>query len=110
HEKRGRRAIVDTECDFAVARIAGCVARDLGNCGRNARLRLTVEAEHLGRAPCIQARSHDIARVQQWHGGECAIHGRRVLDTAMLTSSRPRAKSRYSTPATSNGCAPISPG
>src|SRR5581483_10044609 len=90
------------ELDAPAAGVAEGIARDLGHRGGDARLILSIEAEQLGQPARALAADHDIALLLDADPGQRNAHAA-SLATTTVTSSRPRARSRQSTPATRLG-------
>ena len=106
-ELRGRLPL-DREMNLAAAGVAEGVARDLRHGGSDADLILVLEAEQLRDLARALARRHHVAFVLNRDHHDRDVH--RPRTTATVASSRPRLKSRYSTPAIKAGLRSASPG
>src|SRR5262249_6157173 len=85
-----RGAVVDDELGAAAARITECVARQLGDGGRDAGLVLPLETEKLGESMRPLTYSDNIAFAFDRHSDDRP----RLAATHNITSGRPAAYSR----------------
>jgi hypothetical protein len=94
HEELRRRRALQPEDDLPAVRVAKCVARDLGDRGRDARLVLRVELEQRGDLARALARQHDVGLVPEPDREQRVRHAAALRSTTADASSVRRAKSR----------------